>query len=114
MTGLNIGQLLNQMLQAFVQNFESQGEKMLPELRNNAEIAFKGILLRTSKIAELVAEKKLSKEQAKLLLNMEKMNLEEQLLTSEGASKILLQNSINAAIDVVRDAINKLVGWSIL
>ncbi len=56
----------------------------------------------------------ISEEKAKKLLRMKKNTLEIAMLTVEGLSIIAVERSINAALNVVKDAVNSALNFTLI
>ena len=56
----------------------------------------------------------ISEEKAKKLLRMKKNTLEIALLTIEGLSLIAVEQTINAALNVVKDAVNSALNFTLI
>ncbi len=56
----------------------------------------------------------ISEEKAKKLLRMKKNTLEIALLTIEGLSLIAVEQAINAALNIVKDAVNTAINFTLI
>lgn len=65
-------------------------------------------------VAELKLKGKISEEQAKLYIDIQKSSMRIVLLTIEGLGILAVEAAINAVIDIVRDTVNKSIGWKLL
>jgi hypothetical protein len=114
MINFNIQGILKDMLNAFEVSLKADGGKLVPELQKAAKQELLAIAKRIEEISRMVIKSEVDKEQAKILFNMQKEAAEEQLLTIEGITKVLVQNAINAALGAVRNTVNKAIGWLLL
>jgi hypothetical protein len=62
----------------------------------------------------LRGERDVSEEEARILLNQQKIATSAVLTAAEGMSLIAVQSAINAALNVVRQFVNGKVGFSLL
>lgn len=65
-------------------------------------------------IAELLAEGKITREQAKILAEMQAGSMRAVLLAVDGIGAIAAQRAISAAVDAVRDRVNGVAGFALL
>ena len=57
---------------------------------------------------------KITEEQARLYIDIQKNSMRIVLLTIEGLGILAVEAAINAAIDVIRSTVNTALGWRIL
>lgn len=69
---------------------------------------------RLASIEKLRKSGLISEERAKLHLEFQKEAWETVLLAVEGLTQLLVEQALNAAIKVVREAVNKAVGFALL
>ncbi len=110
MTDLNIDELVQQMIAAAKKVL---GNK-LPETFQYAEGEFK-------KLGEVILDiqkKKLAgaidATDAALLVNMQKNAIQTVLLAVVGISTALTEQTIDAALTAIRDAVNSVIGWPLI
>src|SRR5262245_11391051 len=65
-------------------------------------------------ITKLVAEDKVTKQQAKSLLAIHRNTTKVVLLTIEGLGIIAVENALNAAFSVIRDTVNGFVKFALI
>lgn len=106
----NTSALISDMLRAA----EGVLKKEWPEVREYAETEFKKLSETLLLIERLKAEKKITKKQADLHIQIWKNTARMVLLTLEGLGIIAVENAINAALKVVRDTVNTAIGWKLL
>lgn len=100
---INLGELLTPMLNAAK---EVVGEKW-PEVQDYAESEFKKIGENILMIGKMkLNQPPISDEQARLLFDIQKNASRAVLLAVEGMSLIIAEKAINAALDVIRTAVN--------
>jgi replicative superfamily II helicase len=79
-----------------------------------AELQIKNIIHNLEQIAELKLNKRITEEQEKLHLTIQKESFKTILLSFEGIGIITAEKAINAAINSVKSTINKAIGWRLL
>jgi hypothetical protein len=79
-----------------------------------AELQIKNIIHNLEQIAELKLNKRITEEQAKLHLTIQKESFKTILLSFEGIGIITAEKAINAALNTVKSTINKAIGWRLL
>ncbi len=102
--------LLPDMLEAARNSLTSHWKDAAPYAEKEMKAFTENIKL----IGKLKLEGKISLEQAKLHIDIQKNSMRTVLLTIEGLGILAVEAAINAAIDVVRSAVNKAIGWTIL
>jgi hypothetical protein len=65
-------------------------------------------------IGEMKLKGEITEEQARLQMNIQRNSMQVVLLTVEGLGKLAVESAINAAIGVIKTAVNTAIGWSIL
>jgi hypothetical protein len=65
-------------------------------------------------IGELKLKGKITEEKARLHLAIQKESARTVLLTIEGIGIVAAENAINSAIAVVKNTVNKAIGWGLL
>jgi hypothetical protein len=85
-----------------------------PKMRTIVEAEFKKVAQTLVLVeAELVAGE-ISREEAALLIDMQKSATRSVLLMSQGLSLLVAEQAINTALDVVRAAVNTAAGVKVL
>lgn len=107
---IHVDDILKQMLAAA----KTELGKHWPAIKDLATSQFKQLAQNAADIEMMKAKGTITKEQAKLLLDMQKNTLKTILLAQEGLGLLATEAAINAAIDVVSGTINKAIGWTIL
>jgi hypothetical protein len=107
---LDVDDLLNKMVNA---SKESLGDNW-PAISNLATSSLKSLAQNIVSIEEMKVANTISLAQAQLLLEMQKNTARTVLLTEEGLGLLAAQAAINAAIDVVKVAVNTATGWGLL
>lgn len=110
MASIDVNVLVQDMLGAAKDVFKDRW----PEVRSFAKIESKSFLSNMAEIERLKAKGKITKAQAKILTRMHKRSMEAVLSALEGISLALAEQAVNAALGVVRTAINKAIGWTLL
>lgn len=85
-----------------------------PEIKTYGEAEGKKLAQTLIMIEALKASGKINEEQAALHLEMQKNATRTVLLTFEGLGLLIVEAAINAALDVVKDSVNKAIGFSLL
>lgn len=107
---INFEDLIQHMLNAA----KSALNKQWKEAKPLAETQFRLFTQNIQMIAELKLRGEISEEQAKLQMNIQRNAIQIVLLTIEGLGIIAVEEAINKAIDIIRDVVNKVIGWTIL
>ncbi len=88
--------------------------KQWPEIKDYAEMEMKKIAESIAAIERMKLAGKISEEKARLQLDIQKNATRSVLLAVEGIGIVSAEQAINAALNVVRDTVNKAVGWALL
>lgn len=102
--------LLQSMLSASKEVLKKEWKHVAPV----AELQIKNIIHNLEQIAELKLNKRITEEQAKLHLTIQKESFKTILLSFEGIGIITAEKAINAALNTVKSTINKAIGWRLL
>jgi hypothetical protein len=89
-------------------------KKQWPKSKDYAENEFRKLLLEAQHIAQLKEDAKITEQEAKYLMDLQRNASRAVLLTIKGLGIIAVEEAINAAMDVARDTINDGIGWKIL
>lgn len=108
--GIDIKELAREMLSASKDVLKKEWKQVAPI----AEIHIKTIIHNLEQIAELKLNKKITEEQAKLHLTIQKESFKTILLSFEGIGIITAEKAINAALNVIRTSVNRTIGWRLL
>lgn len=103
-------QLITEMITAAKAVFD----KKWPEAKTLAELEFKSFVQRIKVIGQLRAKGILNDEQARLHMDIQKNSMRIVLLTIEGLGILIVEQSINAAINVISNTVNTALGFAIL
>jgi hypothetical protein len=85
-----------------------------PKVRDFAEAEFEKLARTLAQIETLKVSKQITEAEASVLLEMQKNTARAVMLTLEGMSLLLVEQAINAALAVVKDAVNGAVGFSLI
>lgn len=87
-----------------------------PTAKDYAEMEFQKLLIQAEHIRKLRSQKKITEDEAKLLMDLQRNAMRSVLLTLEGLGVLTVEAAMNTALSVVRDAVNTAVGggWKIL
>lgn len=110
MLEINIQTLISDMLKAAEKPLGDYWQKVKPI----AEQQFRQFGQNIQSIGEMKLKGKITEEQARLQLSIQKNSMQMVLLSYEGLGIIAVENAINAAIDVIRAVVNTSIGWRIL
>lgn len=102
--------LLQSMLSASKEVLKKEWKHVAPV----AELQIKNIIHNLEQIAALKLNKRITEEQAKLHLTIQKESFKTILLSFEGIGIITAEKAINAALNTVKSTINKAIGWRLL
>lgn len=108
--GIDIKEIASEMLSASKDVLKKEWKQVAPI----AEIHIKTIIHNLEQIAELKLNKKITEEQAKLHLTIQKESFKTILLSFEGIGIITAEKAINAALNVIRTSVNRTIGWRLL
>lgn len=89
-------------------------KKHWKQAKNYADTESRKLAQTLENIAGLLADGKITGEQAKILVEMQTNSMRAVFLTVEGIGVIAAQKAINAAVDAVRDTVNGAVGFDLL
>jgi 23S rRNA pseudoU1915 N3-methylase RlmH len=89
-------------------------EEKAPEIKDYAKSEFKKIAESIAMIARLRVKGKITEEQARIHLEIQKNASRTVLLTVEGLGILAVEQAINAALGAVRDTVNTAVGFALL
>jgi hypothetical protein len=108
---LDVDQLLPEMLAAAAGVLNKQG----PKVRDYAENEFRKLLFEAQHLAQLKADGRITEPEAVYLMDLQRNAARTVLLTVEGLGILAVESAINAALKVVREAVNSAIGgWKIL
>ncbi len=107
---LNYNQLTKDMLNAAKKILSKHWKEAKPF----AEIQFESFAQNIKMIAEMKLKGEITEEQARLHMKIQKNSIQIVLLTIEGLGILAVEETINAAIGIIRDTVNKVIGWKIL
>ena len=107
---IDIKELLNAMLSATKGVLKKEWKNISPI----AELQLKNIIHNLEQIAVLKLEGKITEHQAKLHLTIQKESFKTILLSFEGIGIITAEKTINAALNAVKNTINKTIGWKLI
>lgn len=110
MAGIDVQQILTGMLGAAQSVF---GEKW-PSVKDYAEAEFEKLARTLVQIELLKQRNQISEGEASVLFEMQKNTARAVMLTLEGMSLLLVEGAINAALGVVRDAVNTALGFVLI
>jgi len=105
---------INEMLSAMLDEVKEVIGDKWPEVRDYAESELKKLGENLLLIEKLRAAGEMSEEEARLYLDMQKLAMRNVLISIEGIGIITAERAINAALGVVRDSVNKALGFALL
>lgn len=92
---------------------EVLGEKW-PEAKNFAVSESEKFARNMAEIAQWKLDGTITEEQAEALARMHQRSMKMVLTAIEGIGLAMAEKAVNAAIDVIRGAVNRAIGWNIL
>ena len=109
---LDVDALLKTMLNAAAGQLKKRG----PLARDYAKNEFRKILDEAVHLGELKAAGKITEDEARFLMELQRNAARSVLLTIEGLGILAVEAAINAALAAVREAVNAAIGggWKIL
>ncbi|MGH8752885.1 MAG: hypothetical protein ACREUJ_03225 [Burkholderiales bacterium] len=107
---LNVSALAKDMVAAFTGVLKDKA----PDIKSYAESEAKKLAHTLVMIEKLVIVGKIDEEEAKLHLEIQKNAARTVFLTIEGLGVLAVEQAINAALDVVKGAVNKALGFALL
>ena len=107
---LDLTELANNMAAAAKEVLTESWDDIQPLAEANLFLLAEGI----TSIEEKFLLGDISEEKAKKLLRMKKNTMEIALLTIEGLSLIAVEQAINAALNIVKDAVNSALNFSLI
>ena len=107
---LKIADIVTPMLDAAKPIFE----KYWSDVKPYAEKEAKGFAQNLLMIEKLKLLGKMTQEEAAIHIRIQKNSYLSVLTAIAGISAITAENALNAAIGVVRDTVNKAIGWKLL
>ena len=107
---LILSDILDEMSTAVQKVLKSKWKKVKPL----AELQLKNIIHNLEQIAELKIQGKITEEQARLHLTIQKESIRTLLLSIEGIGILTAEEAINSALNAVKTIVNKAIGWKIL
>lgn len=110
MANLDFGKLVKDMVDAVKGPLTDHWKEAKPY----AEKEIKSFAENIKLIAKLKLEGKITEEQARLYIDIQKSSMRIVLLTIQGLGILAVENAINAAIDVIKGTVNTALGWTIL
>ena len=107
---LDLTELATNMASAAKEVLTESWDEVQPLAEANIFLLAEGI----TNIEEKILLGDISEEKAKKLLRMKKNTLEIALLTIEGLSLIAVEQTINATLNVVKDAVNTALNFTLI
>lgn len=89
-------------------------EEEVPDVKEYAESEFRKIGESVALIEKLKKAGKITEEQARIHLEIQKNAARTVLLTLEGLGAVIVERAINAAIGAVRKTVNSALGWKLI
>lgn len=110
MAALDFNIILNEMISAGKASFSSKW----PKIKDLATTSFKKLSLTLVNIEEMRLAGTITEAQAKLMVDMDKNSFKIVLLSVEGLGLLAVEDALNAALNVIRKAVNTAVGFILL
>jgi hypothetical protein len=84
------------------------------DVKDYAETAVRNLVQTMRMIERLDREGRVTRRQARLLLEIQKNTARTVLLTIEGLGVLTAEQALDAALGAVKDAVNRTIGWRLL
>ena len=110
MSQINTEEQFEQMVVAAQGVLSNHWEEAKPFAENELKVLANNLKL----IGELKLQGKITEEQAKHYLEIQKSSARIVLLTIEGLGILAVEGAINAAFDVVKGTVNTALGWKLI
>lgn len=110
MPDLDVSELFEQMLVATKGVFAERW----PNIKDFAESELDKLARTLAQIGKLIATDQITKGEASVLLEMQKNTARSVMLTLEGLGLLLVEEALSAALNVVRDTVNTVLGFSLI
>ena len=107
---INISTLATDMTVAFKKEFSIKWS----DTKEFAEAESQKLAQSLSMIEALIVSRSINQEQARLLLNIQRNATLMVLLTIEGLGLLAVEHAINAALGVVKSAVNTALGFELI
>ncbi len=85
-----------------------------PEVRAFAKMELRSFLENMAEIERMKAAGEITQEQAEILTRMHRRSMEMVFTALEGIGLAVAEQAVNAALAVVRTAVNGAIGWPLL
>jgi hypothetical protein len=92
----------------FLKTMSEEGAQIAPEMMIQTKAALASIAARIKSIAVMLKAGDVDASSAKTLLAMEQESISLHLLSVTGASKVLVQSAVNAAMNAIKAAVDAL------
>lgn len=110
MSKIDFSSVLNEMIGAAKNSLADKW----PEVEELGTSSFKSLAQGLVDIEVMRLNGKITEEQARLLLDMNRSTLKIVLLSIEGIGLVAVEEAINAALNAVKDVVNTAVGFALL
>ena len=110
MSDINVSEVLSSMLTAA----EGVFDQKWPQVKDFAETEFEKLAQTLSQIAKLKITNQITDGEASVLFEMQKNTARTVMLALEGMGLLLVEQAINAALQVVKDTVNGAIGFALI
>lgn len=110
MTNINVSEVLSSMLTAAEGVFDQQW----PQIKDFADTEFEKLAKTLAQIVKLKTTNQITEGEASVLLEMQKNTARAVMLALEGMGLLLVEQAINAALQVVKDTVNAAIGFDLV
>lgn len=110
MSNINVEELAKRMLEAAKGVFDEKW----PEVKKFAESESKKFVSNMAEIALWKTNNEITEDEARSLANLHKRSMKMVFTALEGISLAMAEKAVNAAIDIIRHAVNTAIGWAII
>lgn len=110
MASINIAGIVKDMLAAAKPVLEGYWKEVKPFVEKESKSFAQNLAM----IAKLKIQGKMTREEALLHIEIQKNSFRTVLTAVQGLGLLAVENALNAAIGVIRKAVNTAIGWTLL
>lgn len=111
---LVLEELVGKMLEAAKKSLQSNLKSKWPRVRDLTALSIRDLAQNMVDIRSLLASGAITREQASLKISLQRNAFRTMLLTEKGISLVVAEDAINSALKVVRDTVNKALGFALI
>lgn len=110
MADIDVPEIFEQMLVAAKGVFAERW----PNVKDFAESELDKLARTLAQIGKLIATEQITEGEASILLEMQKNTARAVILTLEGLGLLLVEEALSAALNIVKDTVNTILGFSLI